>query len=97
MLCMLKFCQWKALWWAEQAPCCSGLHAPLAEGLQAYAAEQANMEHCICLAGPPNGPLHTSSPSLSYRLHWERSLQHLQEAMDSMDITLSLLDSQIID
>ena len=47
---MLKFCQWKALWWAEQAPCCSGLHAPLAEGLQAYAAEQANMEHRICLA-----------------------------------------------
>jgi hypothetical protein len=46
----LEFCWWKELWWAEQAPCHERLVASLAEGLQAYAAEQADLEHRICLS-----------------------------------------------
>lgn len=60
---MLAYCQWKKLWWAEQASArqlCSselpdGVKGPqgpalsreLAEGLSAFAAEQGDMEDCI--------------------------------------------------
>jgi hypothetical protein len=47
---VLVFCGWKVLWWAEQPPHREGLPAPLAEGLQAYAAEQADMERHISLS-----------------------------------------------
>jgi len=47
---VLEFCQWKASWWAEQVPQREALPAPLAEGLKAYAAEQADMEHRISLS-----------------------------------------------
>ena len=47
---VLVFCGWKASWWAEQPPRREGLSAPLAEGLQAYAAEQADMERRISLS-----------------------------------------------
>jgi hypothetical protein len=47
---MLEFCWWKELWWAEQAPHHERLVASLAEGLQAYATEQADLEHHICLS-----------------------------------------------
>jgi hypothetical protein len=44
---VLEFCDWKAVWWMEQVPLRDGLPAPLAEGLSAYAAEQADMERRI--------------------------------------------------
>ena len=47
---VLEFCQWKASWWAEQVPRREALPAPLTEGLKAYAAEQADMEHRISLS-----------------------------------------------
>jgi hypothetical protein len=47
MCWVLEFCEWKANWWMEQVPRRQGLTAPLAEGLHAYAAEQAAMERQI--------------------------------------------------
>ncbi|KIM71813.1 hypothetical protein PILCRDRAFT_24708, partial [Piloderma croceum F 1598] len=47
---VLEFCRWKVSWWAEQVPRREALPAPLAEGLKAYAAEQADMEHRISLS-----------------------------------------------
>jgi hypothetical protein len=44
---VLQFCQWKAMWWLEQAPCREDLPPQLAEGLRAYAEEQADLERCI--------------------------------------------------
>ncbi|KAF8487958.1 hypothetical protein F5888DRAFT_1588436, partial [Russula emetica] len=41
MHCMLKFCEWKADWWVRQVPLRKDVTKPLAEGLKAYAAEQA--------------------------------------------------------
>ena len=41
---VLKFCTWKADWWTKQVLLRQGLDAPLAEGLHAYAAGQADME-----------------------------------------------------
>jgi hypothetical protein len=41
---MLQFCDWKARWWMEQLPRREGLSGPLAEGLSAYAHEQADFE-----------------------------------------------------
>ena len=47
---VLMFCQWKSAWWLEQVPLREGLHPQLAEGLQAYAEGQADMERRICLS-----------------------------------------------
>jgi hypothetical protein len=47
---VLEFCRWKALWWTEQVPRRENLSAQLAEGLCAYAEEQANQEQRICMA-----------------------------------------------
>ena len=47
---VLDFCKWKADWWTKQVLLCRGLGAPLAEGLHAYAAKQADMEQRIHLA-----------------------------------------------
>lgn len=44
---VLEFCHWKAAWWMEQVPLREDVSGPLAEGLQAYAAEQADMERRI--------------------------------------------------
>lgn len=47
---VLVFCQWKSAWWLEQVPLREGLRPQLAEGLQAYAEGQADMERRICLS-----------------------------------------------
>lgn len=47
---VLVFCEWKADWWMKQVPLRRALDAPLAEGLHAYASEQADMERRIHLA-----------------------------------------------
>jgi hypothetical protein len=47
---VLEFCQWKTAWWLEQVPLREGLQLQLAEGLSAYAEEQADMEWRICLS-----------------------------------------------
>jgi hypothetical protein len=47
---VLVFCQWKESWWKEQAPRREDIPSQLAEGLGAYAEEQAAMEGCICRA-----------------------------------------------
>jgi hypothetical protein len=44
---VLAFCEWKADWWMRQVPLRQGVTGPLAEGLNAYAAEQADMERWI--------------------------------------------------
>jgi hypothetical protein len=44
---ILVFCYWKAAWWMEQVPLREGVSGPLAEGLRAYAEEQADMERRI--------------------------------------------------
>jgi hypothetical protein len=44
---MLKFCEWKADWWVRQVPLRKDVTKPLAEGLKAYTAEQADMEWWI--------------------------------------------------
>ena len=47
---VLEFCRWKTEWWLEQVPLREGLRPQLAEGLHAYAEEQADMERRICLS-----------------------------------------------
>jgi hypothetical protein len=47
---VLQFCNWKAEWWLNQVPLRTGLPIPLAEGLKAYAEEQADLERRIHLA-----------------------------------------------
>jgi hypothetical protein len=47
---ILEFCQWKATWWLEQAPRRKDLPPQLAEGLHAYAEEQADLERRISLS-----------------------------------------------
>lgn len=44
---VLQFCTWKVSWWKEQASLRKDLPEPLAEGLSAYSAEQADMEQMI--------------------------------------------------
>jgi hypothetical protein len=44
---VLNFCKWKADWWIRQVPLHKDVTGPLAEGLRAYVAEQANMERRI--------------------------------------------------
>jgi hypothetical protein len=44
---VLEFCRWKEAWWKEQVPRRDGVSAPLADGLLAYAEEQADMERHI--------------------------------------------------
>jgi hypothetical protein len=44
MRCMLVFCLWKATWWEERCYARKGVSAELAEGLCAYATEQAARE-----------------------------------------------------
>jgi hypothetical protein len=44
---VLEFCHWKAAWWMEQVPLREDVSALLAEGLRAYAEEQADMERRI--------------------------------------------------
>ena len=41
---VLEFCSWKASWWKEWVSLRAKLPGALAEGLCAYAAEQADME-----------------------------------------------------
>jgi hypothetical protein len=41
---VLNFCEWKANWWIRQVPLRENVTGPLAEGLKAYTAEQADME-----------------------------------------------------
>jgi hypothetical protein len=45
---ILVYCRWKENWWIEQVPRREGLSSSLAEGLHAYAQEQADMERRIC-------------------------------------------------
>jgi hypothetical protein len=47
---VLEFCTWKEAWWMNQVPLLTGLPEPLAEGLKAYTAEQADLEWCIHMA-----------------------------------------------
>ncbi|KAG6809044.1 hypothetical protein H0H92_001819, partial [Tricholoma furcatifolium] len=44
MRCVLEYSQWKAAWWKEQGRKRVGSSTVLAEGLLAYATEQANVE-----------------------------------------------------
>jgi hypothetical protein len=44
---VLEFCSWKARWWKERVSLRENLPGPYAEGLCAYAAEQADMEQRI--------------------------------------------------
>ena len=44
----MQFCRWKEDWWIEQVPCRTDISPRLAEGLRAYAEEQADLEHRIC-------------------------------------------------
>jgi hypothetical protein len=46
---VLIFCEWKNEWWKDQVSRRDNLSTELAEGLQAYAGEQAAME--LSLAG----------------------------------------------
>jgi len=45
---VLQFCRWKEAWWIEQVPRRTDISPRLAEGLRAYAEEQADLEHRIC-------------------------------------------------
>ena len=47
---VLEYCQWKEDWWIKQAPRCEDVSARLAEGLRAYAEEQADLERRIRLS-----------------------------------------------
>jgi hypothetical protein len=42
----IQFCAWKMNWWEKQAHCQISIPSHLAEGIAAYATEQATMEHC---------------------------------------------------
>jgi hypothetical protein len=44
---VLEFCEWKASWWKEQVERREDLSQHLAEGLRAYAEQQADMERHI--------------------------------------------------
>ncbi|KAF8200630.1 hypothetical protein K438DRAFT_1514981, partial [Mycena galopus ATCC 62051] len=44
MRCVLQFCVWKAEWWDERREARAWVSPELAEGLQAYATEQAARE-----------------------------------------------------
>lgn len=44
---VLEFSSWKACWWKERVSLRESLPGPYAEGLCAYAAEQADMEQRI--------------------------------------------------
>ncbi|KAJ7800943.1 hypothetical protein B0H14DRAFT_2386836, partial [Mycena olivaceomarginata] len=44
MCCVLEFCRWKAKWWENRRAARTGVPGPLAEGLWAYATEQAVRE-----------------------------------------------------
>ncbi|ESK82187.1 hypothetical protein Moror_14452 [Moniliophthora roreri MCA 2997] len=45
----IAFCYWRAQWWISQRECCKGISRHLAEGLVAYANEQAEikMDHAV--------------------------------------------------
>jgi hypothetical protein len=47
---VLEYCHWKAAWWMEQVPLREGVSGPLAEGLRAYAVEQADMEERVIVS-----------------------------------------------
>jgi hypothetical protein len=47
---VLEFCEWKATWWGDQVNAREDISSYLSEGLQAYAAQQADMEQRIRLA-----------------------------------------------
>ena len=45
---VLEFCRWKEDWWIKQVPRHTDISPRLAEGLRAYAEEQADLERRTC-------------------------------------------------
>jgi len=67
MNCMLKYLEWKSEWWRQHADARSGLPKDLAEGVRAYAQDQANIQTALHMyfCRLWEAPLQTSDESAS--------------------------------
>ncbi|KAF7362033.1 CxC2 domain-containing protein [Mycena venus] len=71
---VLEFCYWKARWWDERHEACTGVSAELAEGLRAYAMEQAARKRAWA-----------AKWELKWAAAWSRAMMVLRD--DLVDVT----------
>jgi len=62
---VLKYLEWKSEWWMQRADSRSGLPKHLAEGVRAYAQDQADIQTALCM---------------HFRRLWEAPLQTSDES-----------------
>ena len=67
---VLKYLEWKSEWWRRRADARSGLSKDLAEGVRAYAQDQADIQAALCM---------------HFRRLWEAPLQTSDESASSDD------------
>lgn len=57
---VLAFLEWKAAWWAEEGGRDLGVRPDIADGVRAYAAKQASINHAL---------------ARSFKIHWESAFE----------------------
>ena len=88
---VLEFCKWKASWWGEQINRREGLAEPLAEGLRAYAEEQADMERRICQSWSAKWSTTRMLAEPIIRAAWgEVPAVHMQEVTEGIESIIEL-------